>query len=67
MQNRNNYKSIKLLDHTIKIWERVRRDVSISENQFGFMLGQSTTEAIHLVRRLMEKYRKRKEHVCGVH
>ncbi|KAL3327550.1 hypothetical protein AABB24_035300, partial [Solanum stoloniferum] len=39
---------------------RVRRGVSISENQFGFMPGRSTTEAIHLMRRLVEKYRERK-------
>ncbi|WMV29994.1 hypothetical protein MTR67_023379 [Solanum verrucosum] len=65
IQNCNNYKGIKLLSHTMKIWERVvemrvRRGVSISENQFGFMPGRSTTEAIHLMRRLVEKYRERK-------
>ncbi|KAH0664891.1 hypothetical protein KY285_026097 [Solanum tuberosum] len=65
IQNCNNYRGIKLLSHTMKIWERVvemrvRRGVSISENQFGFMPGWSTTEAIHLMRRLVEKYRERK-------
>ena len=65
IQNCNNYRGIKLLSHTMKVWERVvemrvRREVSISENQFGFMPGRSTTEAIHLIRRLMEKYRERK-------
>ncbi|KAF3638257.1 putative arabinogalactan peptide 20-like [Capsicum annuum] len=33
---------------------------SISENQFGFMHVRSTIEPIHLVRRLVEQYRKRK-------
>ena len=46
-----NYRGIKLLSHTMKLWERViekriRRETVIRENQFGFMLGRSTTEAI---------------------
>jgi len=54
-----------LLSHTMKLWERVierrlRKDVSISENQFGFMLDRSTIEAIYLLRRLMGLDRGRK-------
>ncbi|KAF3660089.1 hypothetical protein FXO37_13665 [Capsicum annuum] len=54
IQSCNNYRGIKLLSHTMKIWKRVverrlRKIVSILENQFGFMLGRSMTEAIRLV------------------
>nr|XP_009601895.1 uncharacterized protein LOC104097087 [Nicotiana tomentosiformis] len=64
IKNCNNYMGIKLL-HTIKVWERtvegrLRRMVSIFENQFGFTPGRSTTEAIHLIRRLVEQYKDRK-------
>lgn len=65
IQNCNNYTGIKLLSHTMNVCEtvvetRVRKGVSICENQFGFMPGRSTTEVIHLVRRLMEKCGERK-------
>ncbi|GKC24387.1 retrovirus-related pol polyprotein LINE-1 [Tanacetum coccineum] len=57
-----NYRGIKLLSHTMKLWKRVierrlRRETTMSENQFGFMLGRSSIEAIHLIRSLMEKSR----------
>ncbi|XP_070014244.1 secreted RxLR effector protein 78-like [Nicotiana sylvestris] len=50
----------------MKVWERVvearaMMKVSVSDNQFGFMPGRSTTEAIHLVRRLAKLYRERKK------
>ncbi|XP_074337110.1 uncharacterized protein LOC141674288 [Apium graveolens] len=61
-QDCSNYRGIKLLSHTMKLWERVietrlRSKVEVSENQFSFMPGRSTLEAIHLLRQLMEKYR----------
>ena len=58
-----NYRGIKLMAHTLKMWERViekrlREGVSISDQQFGFMPRRSTTDAIFALRQLMEKYRE---------
>ena len=66
IQDCNNYQGIKLLSHTMKLWERViegklRKGISILENQFSFMPGRSPIEAIHLIRRLIEVYRDRKK------
>jgi len=65
IQDFNNYRGIKLLSYTMKLWEmviekRLRKNISISESQFGFMPGRSTTEAIYILRRLMRLYRDRK-------
>ncbi|GKB98450.1 retrovirus-related pol polyprotein LINE-1 [Tanacetum coccineum] len=59
-----NYRGIKLLGHTMKLWKRVierrlQRETKVSENQFSFMPGRSSVEAIHLIRKLMEKYMER--------
>ena len=50
------------MSYTMKLWEKVierrlRTEASISKNQFGFMPGRSTTEAIYLIRGLMVRYR----------
>ena len=63
VQNCANYRGIKLMSHTMKLWEKVierrlRLETQITENQFGFMSGRSTIEAIYLIRRLMERYQK---------
>nr|GEY76645.1 hypothetical protein [Tanacetum cinerariifolium] len=60
----SNYRGIKLLSHTMKLWERViermlRIETRVLENQLSFMPGWSTTEGIHLLKSLMEKYRER--------
>ena len=55
------YRGIKLVEHAMKILERVierrvRNVVKIDSMQFGFMAGKSTTDAIFIVRQLQEKY-----------
>ncbi|KAK3538187.1 hypothetical protein QTP70_032945 [Hemibagrus guttatus] len=62
MQSCSNYRGIKLMSHTMKLWERVvearlRKVVEICEQQYGFMPRKSTTDAIFALRILMEKYR----------
>ena len=62
VQNCENYRGIKLMSHTMKLWERVikqrlKKETDVLENQFGFMPDRSIMEAIYLLRRLMERYR----------
>ncbi|KAK3559294.1 hypothetical protein QTP86_010737 [Hemibagrus guttatus] len=62
VQSCSNYRGIKLMSHTMKVWERVvearlRKVVEICEQQYGFMPRKSTTDAIFAPRILMEKYR----------
>ncbi|CAL5426828.1 unnamed protein product [Camellia sinensis] len=68
VQNCNNYRGIKLMCHKMKVWERVmerrlRYITKVSENQFGFMPGRSTMEAIYLLKRIIEKYREKKRDI----
>ena len=63
IQSCGNYRGIKLISHSMKIWERVvearlRSQATISEQQYGFMPGKSTTDARYALRMLMEKYRE---------
>jgi Reverse transcriptase (RNA-dependent DNA polymerase) len=66
IQSCTNYRGIKLMSHTMKLWERViehrlRKLITISKNQFYFMLGRSTTEAIFFIRQLMKRNREQKD------
>ena len=60
------YRGIKLISHTMKIWERIiearlRDRVEISKQQYQFMPGKETTNAVFALRMLMERYWKVKE------
>jgi len=55
------YRGIKLIDHVMKVLERVvekriRRVVHIDDMQFGFRPGRGATDAIFIVRQIQEKY-----------
>ena len=59
-----NYRGIKLMAHTMKLWERIidhriRQIVELDDIQFGFRKGRSTTEPIVALRIVQEKYREK--------
>ena len=59
------YRGIKLLEHAMKVFERVmekrlRKVVNIDDMQCGFRPGRGTTDAIFIVRQLQEKYLEKK-------
>ena len=50
-----------MMSHTTKLWEkvmkaRIRKEVTIAEQQFGFMPGKSTADAIYCLRMLLEMW-----------
>ena len=56
-----NYRTIKLLEHGMKVVEcvfekRLRKMVEIREEQYGFVAGKGTIDAIFILRQLQEKY-----------
>jgi hypothetical protein len=60
------YRGIKLLDHVMKVLERViekkvRSIVKIDDMQFGFRPGRSTTDAIFIVRQVQERFLAKKK------
>jgi hypothetical protein len=66
IQSCNNYRKIKLMSHTTKLWKRVNKHclkeiTRFSMNQFGFLSRKSTTKAILLIRQMMEQYRVEKD------
>ena len=66
IQDCGNYRGVKLMSHTMKIWERIidrrlREETTIGDEQFGFMPDRGTTDAIFSVRQLMENHREKTE------
>ena len=67
------YREVKLVEHAIKIFERVverqiRTLINLNEMQFGFMPGKGTVDAIVIVRRMQKEYQKKdkKLYMCFV-
>lgn len=63
---RGNFRGLKLLEHLMKVFERVmekyiRETVNINEMQFGFMPGRGTTDAIFITRQVQEKFLAKKK------
>ena len=56
-----NYRTIKLLEHGMKVMEsvfekRLRKTVEIRKEQYGFVAGKGTIDAIFILRQLQEMY-----------
>ena len=61
----SNYRGLKLIEHALKVFERVienllRDKVDIGSMQFGFMPGKGTTDAIFVVRQVQERFMDKK-------
>ena len=73
VRNCNTYRGVKMLEHVMKIVERVlerriRELVNIDSMQFGFMPERGRSDALFVVRRMQEEYRdkKKKLYMCFV-
>jgi len=56
------YRGIKLLEHAMKVVERIfeyriRQQIEIDDMQFGFMKGKGTTDAIFMARQIQKNFR----------
>ena len=63
--DRCNYRCLKLIEHALKVFERVienllRVKVDMGSMQFGFMPGKGTTDAIAVVRQVQERFMNKK-------
>ena len=65
---RGNYRGLKLIEHPLKVLERVvevmiRDIVDLDSMQFGFRPGRGTTDAIFILRQMQEKYLAKNKHI----
>ena len=56
-----NYRGIKMISHTIEIWERIldrrlREETSIGEEQFGLMPDRGATDVLLAAWQVIEKH-----------
>ena len=66
IQDSGDCRGIKMISHTIKIWERIldrklREKTSIGKEQFGCMPDRGTTDAMLAARQVMENREMQKE------
>ena len=66
-----NYRGIKLLEHPLKLFEhvlleRLKLVVGFDKRQYGFVPGRGTTDAIFVLRRISEEYRKKERQLYAV-
>ena len=66
IQDCSNYRGIKLISHTMKLWERIigarlESETEVADNQFGFIKGRQTSDAIFALKQVMEKYREKEK------
>lgn len=57
----NKYRGLRLLEHAMKVWERIlnerlKKIVKIGDCQCGFVEGKGTTDAIFMMRQMQELY-----------
>ena len=70
--DRGNYRGLKLLEHVIKVLERVlesliRSKFDIDDMQFGFTPGRSVTDTIYILQQMQEKHLIRKTEIYFAH
>ena len=73
VMNCGSYRGVKLLEHGMKVVERVlekriREIVIVDDMQFGFMPGRGTIDAVFILRRMQEEYlaKGKKLYMCFV-